>query len=135
MELLMEKLDDFGDKYQVYGRIVGIKSLLNAASITAVLIDINAAQSKLVLLENFNENYSKCLRLLLRYNINTSYRSQVQGQKVFTSNDWCSETWVRETCLATLLQLLNKVWFSGSDGSVGVALGLVFSGFSGFSSH
>ncbi|GJZ55076.1 hypothetical protein Tco_0610269 [Tanacetum coccineum] len=39
--------------------IVKIKSLLNAASITAVLIDVNAAQSKLVLLENFNENYSK----------------------------------------------------------------------------
>ncbi|GJV67455.1 putative reverse transcriptase, RNA-dependent DNA polymerase [Tanacetum coccineum] len=32
--------------------------------VTAVLIDVNAAQSKLVLLENFNENYSKCLRLL-----------------------------------------------------------------------
>ncbi|GJW27259.1 hypothetical protein Tco_0041070 [Tanacetum coccineum] len=32
--------------------------------ITTVLIDVNAAQSKLVLLENFNENYSKCLRLL-----------------------------------------------------------------------
>ncbi|GJU07168.1 hypothetical protein Tco_1123598 [Tanacetum coccineum] len=43
---------------------VGIKILLNAASITAALIDVNAAQSKLVLLENFNENYSKCLRLL-----------------------------------------------------------------------
>ncbi|GKA58606.1 hypothetical protein Tco_0757794 [Tanacetum coccineum] len=48
------------------GRIVGIKSLLNAASITATLIDVNAAQSKLVLLANFNENYSKCLRLLLK---------------------------------------------------------------------
>ncbi|GKD53911.1 hypothetical protein Tco_1287298, partial [Tanacetum coccineum] len=41
------------------GRIVGIKSLLNAASITAALIDVNVAQSKLVLLDNFNENYSK----------------------------------------------------------------------------
>ncbi|GJR89323.1 hypothetical protein Tco_0213334 [Tanacetum coccineum] len=48
------------------GRIVGIKSLLNVASITAALIDVNAAQSKLVLLENFNENYSKCLRLLVK---------------------------------------------------------------------
>ncbi|GJW55112.1 hypothetical protein Tco_0099197 [Tanacetum coccineum] len=35
-------------------------------SITAALIDVNAAQSKLVLLENFNENYSKCLRLLCK---------------------------------------------------------------------
>ncbi|GJY07018.1 hypothetical protein Tco_0374072 [Tanacetum coccineum] len=44
MELLMDKLDDFGDKYQVYGRIVGIKSLFNAASITAAHIKVNAAQ-------------------------------------------------------------------------------------------
>ncbi|GKD41273.1 retrovirus-related pol polyprotein from transposon TNT 1-94, partial [Tanacetum coccineum] len=50
------------------GRIVGIKSLLNAVSITCDLIDVNAAQSKLVLLENFNENYSKCLRLLYKVN-------------------------------------------------------------------
>ncbi|GJV89345.1 putative ribonuclease H-like domain-containing protein [Tanacetum coccineum] len=34
--------------------------------ITIVLIDVNAAQSKLVLLENFNKNYSKCLRLLVK---------------------------------------------------------------------
>ncbi|GKA69715.1 hypothetical protein Tco_0775779 [Tanacetum coccineum] len=31
---------------------VGIKSLLNTASITAALIDVNAAQSNLMLLEN-----------------------------------------------------------------------------------
>ncbi|GJY64446.1 hypothetical protein Tco_0465906 [Tanacetum coccineum] len=43
---------------KLQGRIIGIKSLLNAASIIAALIDGNAAQSKLVLLENFNENYS-----------------------------------------------------------------------------
>ncbi|GJT59299.1 hypothetical protein Tco_1002832 [Tanacetum coccineum] len=43
-----------------------IKRLLNAGSIIAALIDVNVAQSKLVLLENFNENYSKCLRLLVR---------------------------------------------------------------------
>ncbi|GKD36721.1 hypothetical protein Tco_1256928, partial [Tanacetum coccineum] len=36
-----------------------IKSRLNAVSITAALIDVNVARSKLVLLENFNENYSK----------------------------------------------------------------------------
>ncbi|GJZ76599.1 putative ribonuclease H-like domain-containing protein [Tanacetum coccineum] len=34
--------------------------------VTAALIDVNAAQLKLVLLENFNENYSKCLRLLVK---------------------------------------------------------------------
>ncbi|GJS34152.1 hypothetical protein Tco_0532534 [Tanacetum coccineum] len=48
---------------QIFSRI---KSLLNAASITASLIDVNVAQSKLVLLENFNKNYSKCLRLLYK---------------------------------------------------------------------
>ncbi|GJW70410.1 hypothetical protein Tco_0127327 [Tanacetum coccineum] len=57
--------EDLEDLYK-QGRIVGIKSLLNAVSITAALIDVNAAQSKLVLLENFNENYSKCLRLLVK---------------------------------------------------------------------
>ncbi|GKB20937.1 hypothetical protein Tco_0854860 [Tanacetum coccineum] len=37
----------------------GIKSFLMLFGITTVLIDVNAAQSKLVVLENFNENYSK----------------------------------------------------------------------------
>ncbi|GKB52905.1 putative ribonuclease H-like domain-containing protein [Tanacetum coccineum] len=41
---------------------------LNLCAITAALIDVNAAQSKLVLLENFNKNYSKCLRLLYKVN-------------------------------------------------------------------
>ncbi|GKA02481.1 hypothetical protein Tco_0675146 [Tanacetum coccineum] len=43
--------------YQVFLMLFGV---------TAALIDVNAAQSKLVLLENFNENYSKCLRLLVK---------------------------------------------------------------------
>ncbi|GJT72463.1 retrovirus-related pol polyprotein from transposon TNT 1-94 [Tanacetum coccineum] len=49
----LQKLDDFKEEYQVLGRIIGIKSLLNAASITAALIDVNVAQSitKLLLLE------------------------------------------------------------------------------------
>ncbi|GKB77241.1 hypothetical protein Tco_0944136, partial [Tanacetum coccineum] len=51
---------------KLQGRIVAIKSLLNVVSITAALIDVNAAQSKLVLLENFNKNYSKCSRLLVK---------------------------------------------------------------------
>ncbi|GJV51228.1 hypothetical protein Tco_1446969 [Tanacetum coccineum] len=51
---------------KLQGRIIEIQSLLNAASITAALIDVNATQSKLVLLENFNENYSMCLRLLVK---------------------------------------------------------------------
>ncbi|GJT38494.1 hypothetical protein Tco_0938359 [Tanacetum coccineum] len=47
---------------------VGIKSLLlmHLCIRFVALIDVNAAQSKLVLLENFNENYSKCLRLLVK---------------------------------------------------------------------
>ncbi|GJR56637.1 ataxia telangiectasia mutated family protein [Tanacetum coccineum] len=48
------------------GRIVGNKSFLMLFGVTAALIDVNAAQSNLVLLDNFNENYSKCLRLLLK---------------------------------------------------------------------
>ncbi|GJX95316.1 hypothetical protein Tco_0351114 [Tanacetum coccineum] len=46
------------------GRIVGIKSFLTLFGVTVDHIDVNVAQSKLVLLVNFNENYSKCLRLL-----------------------------------------------------------------------
>ncbi|GKB56807.1 hypothetical protein Tco_0912993 [Tanacetum coccineum] len=39
--------------------------LATKSPITAALIDVNAAQLKLKLLENFNESYSKCLRLLM----------------------------------------------------------------------
>ncbi|GJV85289.1 hypothetical protein Tco_1525187 [Tanacetum coccineum] len=83
MELLTEKLDNFGDKYQVQGRIVGIKSLLNAASIVAALINVNVAQSKLVLLENFNEYYSKCLRLL--YKVNATEGVNAASEEVSTA--------------------------------------------------
>ncbi|GKB13595.1 hypothetical protein Tco_0847518, partial [Tanacetum coccineum] len=48
--------------------LLGLKAFLMLFGITTVLIDVNVAQSKLVLLENFNENYSKCLRLLLKFN-------------------------------------------------------------------
>ncbi|GJY31122.1 hypothetical protein Tco_0414617 [Tanacetum coccineum] len=44
---------------KLQGRIVRIKSFLMMFGVTAALIDVNAAQSKLMLLENFNENYSK----------------------------------------------------------------------------
>ncbi|GJZ11612.1 putative ribonuclease H-like domain-containing protein [Tanacetum coccineum] len=63
--------------------VVGIKSLLNATSITAILIDVNAAQLKLVLLENFNENYSKCLRLL--YKVNTAKGVNAASEEVSTA--------------------------------------------------
>ncbi|GKC79197.1 hypothetical protein Tco_1129971, partial [Tanacetum coccineum] len=71
-----------GKEKRAGGRIVGIKSLLNVVSITAALIDVNAAQSKLVLLENFNENYSKCLRLL--YKVNAAEGVNAASEEVST---------------------------------------------------
>ncbi|GJU60840.1 hypothetical protein Tco_1238606 [Tanacetum coccineum] len=65
------------------GRIVGIKSFLMLFGITTVLIDVNAAQSKLVLLENFNENYSKCLRLL--YKVNAAEGVNAASEEVSTA--------------------------------------------------
>ncbi|GJW17805.1 hypothetical protein Tco_0025241, partial [Tanacetum coccineum] len=44
MKLIMKKLDDFRDKYQVYGRIVGIKSLFDVVGITAVLLEVTTAR-------------------------------------------------------------------------------------------
>ncbi|GKB96131.1 hypothetical protein Tco_0982268 [Tanacetum coccineum] len=38
MKLLMKKLDDFEDKYQVLGRIVGIKRLLDDLRVTAAQV-------------------------------------------------------------------------------------------------
>ncbi|GJR15887.1 hypothetical protein Tco_0798539 [Tanacetum coccineum] len=38
MKLLMKKLDDFEDKYQVWGRFVGIKSLLEVTVVKLVLL-------------------------------------------------------------------------------------------------
>ncbi|GJU95246.1 hypothetical protein Tco_1320002 [Tanacetum coccineum] len=48
------------------GGLLGLKVFLMLFGVTTALIDVNAAQSKLVLLENFNENYSKFLRLLAK---------------------------------------------------------------------
>ncbi|GKB43861.1 hypothetical protein Tco_0888803, partial [Tanacetum coccineum] len=47
------------------GGLLGLKVFLMLFGVTAALTDVNAGQSKLVLLENFNENYSKCLPLLV----------------------------------------------------------------------
>ncbi|GJZ63276.1 hypothetical protein Tco_0619697 [Tanacetum coccineum] len=38
MKLLMKKLDDFEDKYQVYGRIIRIKSLLEVTAVKLMLL-------------------------------------------------------------------------------------------------
>nr|GEZ47933.1 hypothetical protein [Tanacetum cinerariifolium] len=61
VKLLMKKLNDFEEEYQVLGMIVRIKSLLDAVGITAAQIYVNIALMKLVLLVNFNEKYTKCL--------------------------------------------------------------------------
>ncbi|GJS15365.1 hypothetical protein Tco_0409837 [Tanacetum coccineum] len=47
MKPLMKKLDDFEDKYQIEGRIVRIKSLLE---VTSIKVLVTAAKHKLVLL-------------------------------------------------------------------------------------
>ncbi|GKF00758.1 hypothetical protein Tco_0027681 [Tanacetum coccineum] len=65
------------------GLRVGIKSFLILFGVTAALIDVNSAQSKLVLLENFNENYSKCLRLL--YKVNTAEGVNAASEEVSTA--------------------------------------------------
>ncbi|GKC71127.1 hypothetical protein Tco_1117010 [Tanacetum coccineum] len=71
---LERQLEDF--TYQIDNKghkkqdkmLLGLKAFLMLFGVTAALIDVNVAQSKLVLLENFNENYSKCLRLLCKVN-------------------------------------------------------------------
>ncbi|GJW37875.1 hypothetical protein Tco_0060795 [Tanacetum coccineum] len=64
--LLMKKLDDFENKYQVKGRIVGIKRLLDDLRVTAaklmllvyklllLVFRVNAAGTKLQLLKDYN---------------------------------------------------------------------------------
>nr|GEW34310.1 hypothetical protein [Tanacetum cinerariifolium] len=56
VKLLMKKLDDFEEEYQVLGRIIMIKSLLDAVGIIAAQVYVNTALMKLVLLMNFEEN-------------------------------------------------------------------------------
>ncbi|GJU77726.1 reverse transcriptase domain-containing protein [Tanacetum coccineum] len=51
---------------------------------TVALIDVNAAESKLVLLENFDENYSKCLRLL--YKVNAAEGVNAASEEVSTAD-------------------------------------------------
>ncbi|GKA30217.1 hypothetical protein Tco_0716522 [Tanacetum coccineum] len=63
--------------------IIGIKSFLMLFGVIAALLDVNAAQSKLVLLENFIENYSKCLRLL--YKVNVAKEVNAASEEVSTA--------------------------------------------------
>ncbi|GKB05181.1 hypothetical protein Tco_0833376 [Tanacetum coccineum] len=48
LQLLMKKLDDFEDKYQVYGRIVGIKRLLDDLRVTAAQVCVTTASTKIM---------------------------------------------------------------------------------------
>ncbi|GJU55075.1 hypothetical protein Tco_1228789 [Tanacetum coccineum] len=63
--------------------LLGLKVFLMLFGVTAALIDVNAAQSKLVLQENFNENYSKCLRLL--YKVNAAEGVNAASEEVSTA--------------------------------------------------
>ncbi|GJT83772.1 hypothetical protein Tco_1058114 [Tanacetum coccineum] len=65
------------------GGLLGLKVFLMLFRVTATLIDVNAAQSKLVLLENFNKNYSKCLRLL--YKVNAAEGVNAASEEVNTA--------------------------------------------------
>ncbi|GJX64862.1 hypothetical protein Tco_0299205 [Tanacetum coccineum] len=56
----MKKFDDFKEEYQVYGRIVRIKSLFDVVRIIAAHVCVNAAQLELVLLRDFKENMLNC---------------------------------------------------------------------------
>ncbi|GKA75164.1 hypothetical protein Tco_0781542 [Tanacetum coccineum] len=51
--------------------LLGLKVFLMLFEVTATLIDVNAAHSKLVMLKNFNKNYSKCLRQLVKLQLST----------------------------------------------------------------
>ncbi|GJT71661.1 putative ribonuclease H-like domain-containing protein [Tanacetum coccineum] len=61
-----------------------LPSSLMLFGVIVALIDVNAAQSKLVLLENFNENYSKCLRLLVE--VTTASTKLLLLEEVTTSS-------------------------------------------------
>ncbi|GJR91771.1 hypothetical protein Tco_0215782 [Tanacetum coccineum] len=76
----------------------------------AALIDVNAAQSKLVLLENFNGNYSKCLRLL--YKVNTAKGVNAASEEVSTT-ELDSTAYLTGT-IQSQKDLIE--WFEGFDG-------------------
>ncbi|GKG57641.1 hypothetical protein Tco_0587239, partial [Tanacetum coccineum] len=47
------------EEYQVYGRIAGIKRLLDDLGVTAAKVCVTAANQNLVLFSNLNEKYAK----------------------------------------------------------------------------
>nr|GEY30246.1 hypothetical protein [Tanacetum cinerariifolium] len=75
---------------KVMGRIVGIKSILNAVGITGAQVYVNTAQIELVLLMNFNEEYTKCLLLLVEVktadtNVDAAEKVNTDGETIISS--------------------------------------------------
>ncbi|GJV27643.1 reverse transcriptase domain-containing protein [Tanacetum coccineum] len=89
-------------------------TLLNAVSIAATLIDVNAAQSKLVLLENFNKNYSKCLRLLVKLQLLLQVTTVVEVIYCYMEENLglqksrtASTPWIKSLC--SRMKMVKKV--------------------------
>ncbi|GJU12247.1 hypothetical protein Tco_1134643 [Tanacetum coccineum] len=80
------------------GGLLRLKVFLMLFGVTAALIDVNAAQSKLVLLENFNENYSKCLRLMYKVNavegVNTASEEVSTAELASTAYGELRDMWI-----------------------------------------
>ncbi|GJV45701.1 putative ribonuclease H-like domain-containing protein [Tanacetum coccineum] len=92
-ELIDLRLGDSGTKVSKFSNyattmlkvsyVLGLKVLLMLFGVTAALIDVNVAQSKLML-ANFNENYSKCLRLLMKLQLPV-HRVNAASEEVSTT--------------------------------------------------
>ncbi|GKD03188.1 hypothetical protein Tco_1178162, partial [Tanacetum coccineum] len=68
--------------------------------VTVALIDVNVVESKLVLLENFDENYSKCLRLL--YKVNAAEGVNAASEEVSTAD--LDEPYAFKLCLDNVMR-------------------------------
>ncbi|GKC46740.1 retrovirus-related pol polyprotein from transposon TNT 1-94, partial [Tanacetum coccineum] len=84
--------------------------------VTAALIGVNDAQSKLVPLENFNENYSKCLRFLYKVNaaegVNAAIEevSTAELQKLVSQLEILDKKLSQEDVNQKLLRSLSPEW-------------------------
>ncbi|GJW71755.1 zf-CCHC domain-containing protein [Tanacetum coccineum] len=94
------------------GRIVGIKSFLMLFGVNAAFIDVNAAQSKLVLLENFNENYSKCNSQVKDNKIDLLVKQYEQF--VISEDEYIDSAFARFNTIITSLKALDE-GYSGKN--------------------
>ncbi|GJT64561.1 ribonuclease H-like domain, reverse transcriptase, RNA-dependent DNA polymerase [Tanacetum coccineum] len=83
--------------------------------IAAVLIDVNVAQSKLVLLKNFNEDYSKWLRLLVentdvKVRVTVVKHNLVLLQKLISQLEIHDEIISQEDVNQKFLRILSPEW-------------------------